>query len=311
MKKKIIICITLVIVIALVILLFVKGGSEESTEVEYRDVLVSKMTIENSLSSSGEVYNDNVTKSLNTDRYFEKIYYSSGDYVKKGAKIIKYTNGTYYKAPYNLVLIDYNVPDEDEKVRSNHSITFRRVSSLKMELSIDETDISKVSVNDEVIISLNAFDDKTFTGKIADINQIGSYSSSGTKYTAIVTFKNDGNVKLGMSGSASILVEKAEDVIAVPIEAVQTKGNEKYVLVVNSDGSTSEVIIETGISNDAYVEVKSGLEGSETIRMISTSDSSASAFGNMNRGNGMNMPTGERPSGSNFTPGASRGEVSR
>ena len=104
-----------------------------------------------------------------------------------------------------------------------------------MELSIDEEDINKVSINQNVTITLNYDETKSYTGKITNINQIGNYSSSGTSYTAIVEFKNDGNIKLGMSSSVSIEIEKAENVIAIPIEAVQTRGNEKYVLVVGDD----------------------------------------------------------------------------
>ena len=54
-----------------------------------------------------------------------------------------------------------------------------------------------------------------------------------------------------MSASCEFLLEKAEECIAVPIEAVQTKDNEKYVVVVDESGNTENVTIETGISNDS------------------------------------------------------------
>ena len=70
----------------------------------------------------------------------------------KGSKIVKYTNGTYLKAPYDLVITSYNVPDSKEKVRSNNYVSYKSLSSLKMELSIDESDINKVKENQEVTI---------------------------------------------------------------------------------------------------------------------------------------------------------------
>lgn len=39
-------------------------------------------------------------------------------------KIFKYTNGTYYKAPYNLVLMDYSVPEKDERICDNHYLGY-------------------------------------------------------------------------------------------------------------------------------------------------------------------------------------------
>ncbi len=293
MKKKIIILLSIILVLTLAILLLIPK-KESETETKYKDVKVSTQTITNTLTSSGEVTSDTVTKYLNTYKYFSTIYYEVGDYVKKGSKIVKYTNGTYFKAPCDLVVTNYNVPDSKEKIKSNNYVEYKCLNDLKMNISIDESDINSVKENQEVTITLNYDETKTYKGKITYINNIGTYSSSGTKYTAEISFTNDGNIKLGMSGSTSIEIEKSENVIAVPIEAVQTRGTEKYVLVVDSNNETTEAIITTGISNSAYVEVKSGLNGDETIRMISTSSDDNNMF---NRGN-KNFDFGdmERPS---------------
>lgn len=295
MKRKLIVLICIITVIVISVLLL-KPNKEESTI--YKDVSVSTQTITNTITSTGEVTSDTTTKYLNTNRYFKTIYYEVGDYIKKGSKIIKYTNGTYLKAPCDLVLTSYSVPDSKEKVRSNNYIEYKPMSSLKMTINIDESDINKVKEGTSVTITLNYDETKTYEGTLSNINYVGNYSSSGTSYTGEVTFKNDGNVKLGMSGTASIEIEKAENVIAVPIEAIESRGNEKYVLVVGSDNETSEAIVETGVSNSAYVEIKSGLNGDETIRMVSTDTDSSNK---MNRNfdfkdMDMERPNGDRPS---------------
>lgn len=283
MKKKIIITIFIIIILTVLMIIFVKKENSSEEEVTYKDVKVSTTTIENSITSEGEVTSDTITLSLNTYKYFSKMYYKVGDFVKKGTKILKYTNGTYYKAPYDLVIVGYNLPDSKEKIRSNNNIQVKKTGSLKMTLSIDETEINKVSVGDTAEITLNAYEDKTYTGKITFINWIGNYTNSGTKYTATVEFTNDGNVKLGMSGNVKIIIEKKEKVISVPIEAIQTKDNKKYVVVVNEDGTTTDTFVETGISSSAYVEIESGLTGNETIRMIETStEKNTFGRGNMN-----------------------------
>lgn len=305
MKKKIIILsIILLTIIGVIVYFLVRKDSEEETTESYKDVEVSKTTIENTLTSSGEVTSDTKTISLNTYRYYSKIYYSAGSYIKKGTKILKYTNGTYYKAPYNLVLVGYSLPDSGEKITDMNYLQVKKTATLKMTLSIDETEIDKVSVGQKVNITINALEDKTYTGKITFINQIGTYSSSGTKYSATVEFTNDGNIKIGMSGSVSIVVETAENVIAVPIEAIQTKDNTKYVVVVNDDDTTSDVTVTTGISNAAYVEVKEGLTGTETVRMIETTSTTTKSFqfsgdksDMQNNGGNMSMPSGD------FNPG--------
>lgn len=60
-----------------------------------------------------------------------------------------------------------------------------------------------------------------------------------------------------MSVSCTINIQELTDVLAVPINAVQIT-DKKYVITVEN-GETKEVSIETGLSNDEYVEVKSGL----------------------------------------------------
>ena len=74
-----------------------------------------------------------------------------------------------------------------------------------------------------------------------------------------------------MSTEASITIESKEDAIYVPVEAVYKSGDEKYVLVpVTSDDSTQstkKVTVETGISNDTYVEITSGLAIGESMQI--------------------------------------------
>lgn len=87
----------------------------------------------------------------------------------------------------------------------------------------------------------------------------------------------------------------------VPINGVQVNGNRKYVLVVKY-GKTEEVDIETGLSNDEYVEVKSGLTGGETIQVVTTTKQStirsenSSEKSGINKGNGMSNGGGDRQS---------------
>lgn len=238
---------------------------------------VGTQTIENTLSSSGEVsYSDTEKLELKTTKYFKTMCVEEDDIVSKGEKILKYSDGTYLKASYDCLISSYSVPDTGDKCTSSNYVEVKNLEDMVMNLSITESDINKVKKGQEVTIKVSAIEDKTYTGKIKSVDGIGSYSSSGTTFAAVVSFENDGNVKPGMSATCSIVIESAEDCIAVPIDAVQTSGDEKYVVVVQEDGTTKNVNIETGISNSSYVEVTKGLSGGETIQMIETVSSSSS-----------------------------------
>lgn len=273
-KKSKLIWVILVLIIVLVgiVAIYINQDAVATTDTSSsttKEVQVSTQTITKTLTSSGEISSlETETLSLNTYRYFKEIYVEENEFISKGGKILKYTNGTYLTAPYDCVITKISVPeDSGDKCTSQNYVEVQTTETLLMSLSIDEEDIGKVAIGQEVEITANAYEDKTYTGTITKINQIGTYASNGSSFTATVQFDNDGDIKIGMSASATVTLEKVENVIAVPIEAVQTKNNEKYVIVKKADGATENVTIETGISNDAYVEIKSGLTGNETIQM--------------------------------------------
>ena len=214
---------------------------------------------------------------LNTYRYFREMLVEENQFVAEGEKILKYTNGTYLYAPYNLVVKSVLVPDEDSACKSNHFIEVVDTNNLTLTLDIDESDLASVKVGQDVTITVNNDDTKTFTGKVTKINELGAYAANGSKFTATISFENDGNVKIGMSASCKITIDKVENVIVVPVASVQQQAGSKFVIQVNSDGTTKNVSVETGLSNGTYVEIKSGLSGGETIQMVIASSSNNSS----------------------------------
>lgn len=317
MKKKInpiiIVIIVLVIVLAIIIYLYVKPtnsnkisssndiqtleNSSNTTEAQ-----ANIQTIENTLSSSGEIESALDEKlTLHASYYFEKLLVDENVYIAEGTNIVEYTNGTYLTAPYNCVIVSSNLPDEDEVCTSSHYLEVKSIQSLSMNLSVSESDINKIEIGNVVDITITATNEK-LNGYITSISEVGSYSSNGSYFNAVVTFENNGNLKIGMSATCEIIIEKAENAVAVPVEAIQTSDSEKYVIKVNNDGSTEEVNVETGISNDAYIEIKSGISEGDKVQMTESSSSSNNSrnvfsMDKFQENNGMpDMPSGG-PSG--------------
>ena len=281
------------------------------------DVEVSKQTITKTLTSTGSI-EGYYTKSLslNTDYYFDSLCVEEDDIVKKGSKLVKYTNGKYLTAPYDLVVSKISVPDTGKQASSKHYIQVQRTDKLKVSIDISESEISNIKVGTEVSVVLNADSSKKYTGKVIKISSVGTYSSSGSTFNVEVAINNDGNIKIGMSVSCTINIEERKDVIAVPVNAVQINGDRRYVVVVNGD-KTEEVDVTTGLSNDEYVEIKSGLNGGEKVRVVTiTKQSTIRNSSKRSSNNGMpgggsftgggNMPSGNFPSRSSSSSGSSR-----
>lgn len=236
---------------------------------------VSKRTIQKTLTSSGQIETATTEKlAPSTTKYFKTMCVEDDDTVEKGENILEYSDGTYLVAPYNCVIISHSLADTGDKCTSSHYVEVQSLYDLVTTISISENEISEVAEGQEVEIVPTADTSKTYTGTISKIDSIGTYQASGTTFTATISFSNDGALKIGMSVSCSILIEEAEDVITVPINAVQTNNDTKYVIVVEDDGKTQNVEIETGISDDEYVEVKTGVEEGQKVQVTTTTTQS-------------------------------------
>lgn len=278
-KKKQIGMIGSTIVILVIGMFVFKSSTNEATtdsgtSSQIVEVAVTSKTIQNTLTSSGEIVSASTEKlSLSTSKYFSVMCIEEDDTVLKGENILKYTNGTYLTAPYDCVVTSYEVPETGKNCSSSHYVEIQTLETMQMTLNVDESESNRVKVGQSVSIVLAADETKEYEGSITKMNAIGNYSTSGSTFTATIQFTNDQTAKIGMSASCTVVLEEAVDCIAVPVAAVQTKDNEKYVIVVKEDGTTEDVTVKTGISDDSYVQILSGLTGDETVQMLQTTSS--------------------------------------
>lgn len=305
MKKKVFIILIIILVMVGIFFLGRQVGLNEeqgSTKTIKTEEKVSTQTIKKTLTSSGSVASKETEKlELNTSKYFEAMCVEVDDTVSKGDKILKYTDGTYLNASNDCVILSTNLPDTETKATSSNYVEVSYLNKLTIDLSISENEIASIKEGQEVEISLSADETKTFTGKITKIDSVGTYSSSGTTFSATVEFENDGSVKLGMSVSCTVIIKEEKDVISVPINAVATNSEGKqYVVKVYSDGKTEEVIVETGIANENYVQISSGLTIDDTVQIEAeiTEDAKTSSNNSNNVFGEMSGGSRERPSGS-------------
>ncbi|HNP89097.1 MAG: Macrolide export protein MacA [Microgenomates group bacterium ADurb.Bin219] len=133
-------------------------------------------------------------------------------------------------------------------------------------VSLTEIDIIKVKANQKVTLTLDAYPDKSFTGKVLAVNTSGNISSGVTSYPVTILLDPvTAEVYPNMAASVEIITEIKTDVLLIPSTAVQTLNNQSFVEV-KKDGLISSVQIEIGSSNDSQTEIISGLnEGDEVI----------------------------------------------
>jgi multidrug resistance efflux pump len=144
---------------------------------------------------------------------------------------------------------------------------------------IDEVDISKVKVGQEVRIKLDALSGVQLKGKITKIATLAvdkgagdapfwmRKEASGVKAFEVTTEIDPNNFPLrpGMTSKTQILVEKFSNVVYIPREAVIESGSHKYVFVDNKRGGFERKDVKTGKGDSNFVIITSGLQGNEKI----------------------------------------------
>lgn len=273
MESKKIIIIGIIIIIITGGIFLTQSVAEENKVVEtiQKEATVENQTITTTLTAAGEVKSANEEKlTLNTSYSYLNMCAEENEMVKKGDNLLKYTNGTYLIAPYDCVLLEYSVPTTKESCTESNYLSIASVENLYMDINIGEDQIGKISVGQKVDIVANYDETKTYKGTISKINAIGTHSSGGTTFAAITSIQNDGTLKLGMSATCTVTIEKKENVPCLPIEAIQIENNEKFVNTIKENGDIEKTKIETGISNANYVEIISGVSLEDKVTYETT-----------------------------------------
>jgi len=141
--------------------------------------------------------------------------------------------------------------------------------------TIGETDISKVSSGEETYITLDAYPDNEFSGKVEKIIPIPVDEGGIISFEIVVKFNDTKEIKIynGLSANVDIITEKAENVLLVPIQSVYKENEKSYVDLLVSEQAQPENIAEsvkkvevtTGINDYSYIEITSGLKEGDII----------------------------------------------
>jgi HlyD family secretion protein len=194
------------------------------------------------------------------------------------------------------------------------------LDSYELDVSVDELDINSVSVGQDASVAVDAVSSKTFDGAVQSISQIGSTSNGVTTYTVAIKMAADSSLKVGMNATATIVIEKHANVLLMPIEALNTIMGNSYVWLYtgtlptdSSKDPGTRTEVKTGLSNDNYVEITSGLTASDQVVVVrtksttgTTTTSQNSIFSGMG-GMGGTMPSGVQMPSGGFPGGGSGG----
>lgn len=159
---------------------------------------------------------------------------------------------------------------------STGTSTSQRIANIKTEatpvavVNLSEVDVPKVKIGNNVTLTMDAFPNQTFTGKVVSIDTTGSVSSGVTTYPAFIQFDTaiDG-IYPNMGVDAKIITAIKDTVVMVPNAAVKTANGQPSVSVMKK-GKVSSVEVTIGTSNDTDTEIISGIHEGDMVVVATT-----------------------------------------
>jgi cobalt-zinc-cadmium efflux system membrane fusion protein len=148
--------------------------------------------------------------------------------------------------------------------QSSELMTIMDPTTLWIDAEIYERDIAKIRIGQNVEASVPAYPGESFTGKISYIgDQLNDESRTITVRAEVEN--RDYKLKPGMFADIKIDLNHASQALVLPREAILDDNNEQIVFV-KLDGSYTPQIVEVGIKENGFCEIRSGLrQGDEVV----------------------------------------------
>lgn len=139
---------------------------------------------------------------------------------------------------------------------------------VNIDVTIDELDINDVAVGQSCEVILDALSGQQFEGKIVRRDSAGENNGGNTKYTVTVAIDKTEDMILGMNASVNIVLEKKENILVIPEDALVEQDGHVYVYTEydeKKDELSGLAEVETGNSDGTNVEITDGISSGQKI----------------------------------------------
>ena len=168
------------------------------------------------------------------------------------------------KAEFNGVVTDVKAVNGGTVEENGELLTVESTENVCVKVSLNKSDLEKVKEGQKAAITIVG---KPYEGTVTRISRSATKNEKGAALvTAEIHIDNpDQDLYLGVDGKVTIQGNKAENVVTVPIEAVNIGKDGSFVYIVDENGMIEKRIITTGLSSAEATEVKEGLDGTERV----------------------------------------------
>lgn len=203
-------------------------------------------------------------------------------------------NNHFVYAPFSGILTSVNdqIKIGDEIANGTELATIVTNQQIA-EITLNEVDVAKVKIGQKANITFDAIPDLTLTGKVIEVDEIGTIDQGVVTYGVKIEFDSQNDqIKQGMSLSANIITDIKTDTYLINNSAIKEQNNTYYVEVLNADQTITQKTVIIGATDDMQTEIISGIDEKDNVVIKSTNGNTAkttpTGFG-MPMGNNMRM----------------------
>jgi RND family efflux transporter MFP subunit len=147
------------------------------------------------------------------------------------------------------------------------SFTIINPESIYFKSEIDQEEVTKIKVGQLATVKIDAFPDITFDSEITYISFIPVAGQTSTVYEIRFKLPVDNknlNYRLGMDGDALITLQQQDNVLTIPLDALNDDNGKSFVWV-KGDKNLSKKYVTTGIENDTDAQILEGLNSNDSV----------------------------------------------
>jgi multidrug efflux pump subunit AcrA (membrane-fusion protein) len=142
------------------------------------------------------------------------------------------------------------------------------LSQANIQFYMDESDWSNIKVGYDVEVTFDALPDQVFTGKVIEVMPSLVTVQGSSMIEGLAQLDNsveEIQLPVYVAASVDVIAAQAKNAVLVPVEALHEISAGQYAVFVMKDGTPTLTMVEVGLQDGTFAEIKSGLEAGEVV----------------------------------------------
>lgn len=183
----------------------------------------------------------------------------------KNAQMVEYAESVTggLKSEFSGVITEMSIAEGAPVMSGGALVTVASNEQVHVTVNLSKSDLAKVKEGQKADVTIAG---KKYEGEVSFINRMATTNTNNMPVVAAqISITNaDEEIYLGVEAKVVIYAQKAEGVLLVPVEAVNSDKNGDFVYIVE-EGIVVRKDVVTGVSSDTYIEIVSGLKKDDQV----------------------------------------------